>query len=599
MIGYKNHLRNEIFSWMVYLCILQAVVIGSIFFWINSKTLFENEKQTLEQLIGIVNQDLESKVEAINSLSFDLVINNELKNNLNKTDSLEVGRAKKMINDILSDKVLSVPGLADISILDREGNAYANNTIFQFPQDFDITETDAYKEALKGNGELVWLKSNNILDEYASSPYATYSNIKRTGLNAIAVIKDFNRGEILGLLMITLKDNYFYQLRYSSNKLKNVQLYLVSPDKERILPVAGTQKTIDEEILSKMDVSLTHDTFIFNDTKKNMVSYVKNNAMGWTFLSISSVTDIKSTYVSLIKILPAILLLSIAASMFVAWRSTLYITRGVNELVEKMHLLEKGDFDIHIDSVRNDEIGLLSDVFNKMVIHINRLIESKYKQELLTKDAEFRVLQAQISPHFLNNTLDMINWKLLEVGQTELGEYIQALGQLFQYSFSKDNTVDFKMEIRHVEDYIVLWQASQNPSFTYERDIEGGMDVLIPKLTLQPLVENAVLHGFGRRKKGNILKIRSYFRTPAILCIEVIDNGLGMDDERISEIQKSDALIIKNNEKIHLGIKNVEQRLKYMYGPKSMVDIISSMGIGTTVRLIIPLQGDWKEGESS
>jgi two-component system sensor histidine kinase YesM len=571
---------------MVFLCLLQAIAIGIVFFGINSRILFENERENLEQLIGVVNQDLESKIEAINSLSLDLVINSELKKNLNKTDSLEIGRSKKMINDILSDRILSVQGLVDINILDNQGNTYSNNTIFQFPLDYVISQTDAFIKAKQGNGELVWLNNNSIIDRYGSHPYSSQSNTDNSGVNAVAIIKDYTRGEILGLLMISLKSNYFYQLQYSSTKLKNVQLYLVSPDKTKVLPVAGTNGILAPEILNSIKTDCFQNTSIA--TKKNLVSYIQNKAMGWTFVSISSVTEIKNTYVSIIKVLFVILLGSVTASLFVAWKSTQHITRGVNELVEKMHLVENGNFGIQIDTIRNDEIGILSIGFNTMVQNINQLIDSKYKQELLTKDAEFKVLQAQISPHFLNNTLDMINWKLMEADQPQLSENIQVLGQLFQYSFSKESRVTLYMEIQHVEDYIKLWQASQNPYFTYVRDTTGELDILVPKLSLQPLVENAVLHGFGIRKNGNILKINTYCKE-TVLYLEVVDNGQGMEEEAIACLLNPNYDSLATNGKIHLGIKNVEQRMKYMYGQKVTLEILSVPGKGTTVRLIIPL----------
>jgi two-component system sensor histidine kinase YesM len=583
--AHERHLRNEIFYSMAFLCLLQIALIGVSFYVISSQNQFRSEKENIQQLIGIVNQDLESRIGSINDIAFDLVINTELKYSLNKRDPLEFGRARNRVEAILSARVLSAPGINDICLIDRANNFYTTNEIFNLPHDFDFTKTDVYEHASVGYGKLIWLKDNSIMERYSTYPY--YSNYQKPGIRAAAIVKDYRQDRILGLLMISINENYFYKLRYASNRLNDVRLYLLSPDKEKIYPVARTAATLEPRIIEQLDPSRASGTFIFGNDRKYLVSSVKNEAMGWTFVSVSSVSSLRQTMIPLIRVLIVILLISLIACLVVAWSSTRYITRGVNELVEKMRQVEQGDFDIRIGNTRDDEIGLLSMGFNSMVDRINRLIESTYKQELLTKDAEFRSLQAQISPHFLNNALDMINWRLLEAGQIELSESVQALGQLFQYSLRKEKNVTLAEEIDHVLHYVTLWQASKHPNFEFINAASCGLDVLVPRLSLQPIIENAVIHGFGRRKNNNILILTTSEGQGGELIVEVADNGIGMDEDTLRNVHS----LKPRGHEHHIGIGNVERRLKYRFGNDARMEFESRLGQGTTVRFVIPASG--------
>lgn len=587
-----SHLKNEIFFLITLVCILQAAIIGFVTWRIYARQLFDREKENLIQLLNVVNQDLDSRIEAVNSIALDIVISSEIKSNLNKENSLEVGRAKNIVNSILSKKFLSASNvLIDLSIIDMRNNTYSTRATYLLPSDFHLQDTDVFKIAETYNGALCWLDSNSIIDRYGGD--SIFHSNHMEGLRAAALIKDYTQGQILGLLMVSLKEDSFSAIDYSNSKLKSVNMYMVSPTTRTILPVAGSSSTLNRDITSRIDTTKERDTIIMSDSDKTLVSYVKNTAMGWTLVSTIASANIARSFSYIIRTLIATIILSICSSILISWLSASLMMSGIDDLSKTMKLVEQGNFDVQINSKRRDELGSLSRVFDQMVHNIKGLIDKTYKQQLLTQEAEFKALQAQINPHFLYNTLDMINWRLLANGQDEISKSIVELGMILQYSMSAKAVVSLQEELQNVENYLALRKSNRDPDFLYSISQEGGEHVQLPKLTLQPLVENAILHGFGQRHSENELNVRAFPVTGHNYRIEIMDNGVGMDDvmlrEALTEKQERNEKV--DPPKMHIGIKNVDERIKHRYGSSFGISIISHYGFGTTVSILVPEDG--------
>jgi len=582
---YQNHIRTKILKWMVFLCIFQAITIGITTYLINSKTLIEMEKENIEELTGIVNKDIDSKIDAINDIAFDLAINQSLKDNLNQTNPLEISRAKEYIENLFSNKVITTSEISDICIIDKAGNIYTSNLLLKLPKGFEFSDFEDFSEVEKRNGGVVWLDNNNILrdfaeNRYSRTPFCDYD------ISGASLIKSYAQKQDLGILFILIKKGFFKDLKYSSSKLNNIQLYLISPNKSKIINISETEGSLDQEILEKINTETKSSIFILEGTNKKWISYKINEATGWTFVAVSSITNIRKSFSFMLKIMIIVIMISIVISVYISWKSTQNITRGINEMVNKMEEVEGGNFDVKVDTKRNDEIGYLANGFNDMVERINQLIRTTYEQEILTKDAQFKTLQAQISPHFLYNTLDMLNWRLIESNQIELSNSIQALGQLLQYSLSSNSKETLRNEIKNVDCFVTLCKESKEIDYIKQIDERINLDMVLPKLTLQPIVENSFIHGFERRKKGNKLTLSISLKIQYII-IKIEDNGIGMEDEKTEFLLKN-TLPDKENKSNHLGFNNIMKRLKIMFGENTSVKITSKFGLGTEVKIYIP-----------
>jgi len=210
------------------------------------------------------------------------------------------------------------------------------------PSDFHLQDTDVFKIAETYNGALCWLDSNSIIDRYGGD--SIFHSNHMEGLRAAALIKDYTQGQILGLLMVSLKEDSFSAIDYSNSKLKSVNMYMVSPTTRTILPVAGSSSTLNRDIASRIDTTKERDTIIMPDSDKTLVSYVKNTAMGWTLVSTIASANIARSFSYIIRTLIATIILSICSSILISWLSASLMMSGIDDLSKTIETRRAGQF---------------------------------------------------------------------------------------------------------------------------------------------------------------------------------------------------------------------------------------------------------------
>jgi two-component system sensor histidine kinase YesM len=282
-------------------------------------------------------------------------------------------------------------------------------------------------------------------------------------------------------------------------------------------------------------------------------------------------------------LITAIVLVFFAASNF---------TKPINTLLISMQRFQEGHFDEKVHFKYNDEIGILGQRYNVMVDNIQSLVNTVYKLKITEKDAKLKALQAQINPHFLYNTLDAIYWKAQKSRNDEIGEMLYALSQLFRLILNsgKDlTTVD--REVHMVECYLLLQKRRYDKKFNYSIDVDKELyDYNIPKLVLQPFIENSIAHGIKPNNMTGNLSISGVLADDMML-FKIEDDGCGIPAEKLAHIYEelnSDAEYTVNSEGGY-AIKNVAERLKLRYGDACCLEIISSETKGTIVTLAIPV----------
>jgi len=276
----------------------------------------------------------------------------------------------------------------------------------------------------------------------------------------------------------------------------------------------------------------------------------------------------------------------------------LYLSNSLSEPIRKLQELSykasENDLSVKIDVSGKDEIAQLGKSFNKMIRRINKLLEQNVKEQKLLRKFEMESLNNQIKPHFIYNTLDLIIG-LLENNKIEEGAHmVEALGKFFRLSLSYGKEmVLIRNEIKHVKNYLFIQQYRHGEEYKYIVDIEDLeiMDKHIPKLILQPIVENAIYHGILPSEKKGLIIIKGYYKNKSIY-FQVIDNGVGIKKEKVKEINNILAGKIKTeDQKKYFGLCNVDQRLKLMYGGDSGIKIESEYGEKTIVTIRIDRRG--------
>ncbi len=254
----------------------------------------------------------------------------------------------------------------------------------------------------------------------------------------------------------------------------------------------------------------------------------------------------------------------------------------------KNHMVEvsNGNLDSYYETKNNDEISILGKVFNQMLMDIQKLINQVYKVQTQKRNAELRVLQSQINPHFLYNTLDTIQWKALEYKAFDVADMINSLSIFFRISLSDGKEfITISDEIEHVRNYLEIQKTRYKDKISYSINLNESISQnLVPKMIIQPLVENSIYHGLKLKKQKGIININVLSENDYII-IEVIDNGIGMDHKMLATTKDN---LYNSIESEHYGLYNINERLKLTFKDKYNIDIDSEFGKGTKVLLKIP-----------
>jgi two-component system sensor histidine kinase YesM len=323
---------------------------------------------------------------------------------------------------------------------------------------------------------------------------------------------------------------------------------------------------------------------------------------GWTIVSVTSQEEIMAEWQTAQVIFAAI---GLVVFLVIGWISNLMaqsITRPVHQLQTIMRSVETGEFKRAGNIQGSDEIQELAKEYDLMVTRISELVAVNAREQELKRKSDLKALQAQINPHFLYNTLDSIIW-MGEMGNNqELVTMTSALAKLFRISISKGKEIiQLSHEIDHVVSYLTIQKMRYKDTFTFTLDIPSELNSCkVLKITLQPLVENAIYHGVRDLKGNGSIKIKA-FSLDDQLFLEVQDNGQGMSPEEQQKLRENlnntfeeelEEAMYGGSHASGTGVRNVHQRLRLYFGPDYGLHIESTFGVGTRIRATMPLLQD-------
>lgn len=281
-----------------------------------------------------------------------------------------------------------------------------------------------------------------------------------------------------------------------------------------------------------------------------------------------------------------VILLQISICLFIilvlGWKFSNYISKPLELLTREIQNVDENKIETELNSERKDETGILIRSYNYMIKRIRELIRENYEARIKQKEFEMRALQAQINPHFLYNSLSIINWKAIEAGEEEISHIILELSSFYRTTLNKGNTmVSIRMALENIRSYLKLqlWMHDNNFKVNYEID-EDTFTYMIPSLIFQPFVENALEHGLDVKEDPDHQLWICIGQDTQMVYVEIRDNGVGMDEETLEHV-----LEYKTR---GYGVKNVNDRMILHYGEAYGIHIESQKDKGTNVRLIFP-----------
>lgn len=586
-IKLKNKYRDlkistKILTFYSAILILSVILSAYIYQKIYNHTLSEKVSEVSVQTLHSISSNIFSMLDNAKNLSKVILASDEIQQSLRQVNDHEISHdeSQRIINTHISKFIEAFPFISSIYIFDTNDQRYGIDRLPLKSLKIDsITEASWYESAVAAQGGFILrLNAGDIYQDMEGEKY----------ISLIRIINDLYTQKTLGTLILNISDTAF------SDSYKDI-LDEYGTD-IMILDEAG-RTVVDFRELKVYDIGNLIANFTENgesivqniNGKDYLVSLLKMSRYDWSIISMIPFDELsKESYIFNVAALSIIIFNAFLMFLGAVVISRM-ITTPITKLLNSMKGVEKGEFrKVDIDA-GNDEIGSLRDAYNIMITEIQNLIDKIVKEQKIKRKAELDILQAQIKPHFLYNTFDAISSLALSGKNEQVYQLMKFLGSYYRISLSKGREViTINEEIEVVKNYMSIQHVRYGDIFDIEYDInENVLNFKIPKLVLQPLVENSLYHGIKPKgEKGHIL-IRARYLPPNIE-LSVIDDGVGMDEEIASNILNNNG----ENTKPSFGLRGTIERLKIYYGVNNPVTIRSKKYEGTEVIINIPAKED-------
>lgn len=407
--------------------------------------------------------------------------------------------------------------------------------------------------------------------------------VDRTRGEVVAVRMTYAHQKLNAVLCISLDyDKIFQPL---TNILTDENGGIVADKDGNVLYNKTGLKEIKLSDDNKKDTSQTADKLLSKISQTCTWTQTESEENDWVFYFYKSQDAISgSVRRILLEEIPLIIACGFII-LFLGLSFSRIFTRKIEELTKNMDQVNHGSREVTVSSDSEDEVGILINSFHNMMDEINRLIDEVYVNKIALKEYELKALQAQINPHFLYNTLSMMNWMAIRSNQMEISKVTLALSTFYRTALSKgEDVVTVENCIQNMQAYLEIQLTMHDNNFTVDWDIDPTIkNEKMPKLLLQPVVENAIEHGIDEKEDGDKKLFLSFRGDGDDVEITVRDNGMGMPQE------KAETLVTYQAK--GYGLKNVNDRIRLLYGEKYGIQIFSAPDEGTTVVMRFPKEG--------
>ncbi len=387
------------------------------------------------------------------------------------------------------------------------------------------------------------------------------------------------------ILILNFKEDFFEQIHKNSVPVEGSYFFVATGDGHIVSH--SNQNMIAKRISMPWFDNLVNQgggtSLVEIDGEKMIVCCSTSRVTGWISVVVIPPGQLVAPVIPAIRTYTVYVAMALTlVSILVSYLISMKITNPINKLISAIKRTGEGNFDLKMPEEGGKESKELIHRYNVMNERIQKLIRENYETKIKEKEAEITALSLQLDPHFMYNTLNLISLISMENGQDEVSEMLVNLSKMMKYTVKRRaDLVLFQEDMEYLKSYIFIMTKRFEGKFIVRFDIDPGLaDSLVPKFFLQPIAENALIHGFDSLLHLGVLKITCYIQDKTrFFCVE--DNGKGMDAERIRQITDS-----KDGS---IGINNVDKRIKLLFGDSFGVSILSEPDKGTKVVIRLPL----------
>ena len=564
--------------WVLFLaCILMSSVIsiGTVVYS-SQKSNVKHIGEMTTQTLHAIDSNLELMIDHVNQDTYAVFWSKMFQDTLEEVSkgNLTV-KTRTELQDCLTNIMLAGDYISSIVFYDNIGNSFmCNREEVVLKKEISVEEAYWYEKAMEKDGDWIF--------ETDGGGIVSYKSKNRNILSMIRVIKKKTDYSKLGILMVNIDEKTIREIFDSVGGNLNSNFYVLMNDTLIFGPEEKENYDVSRDIIGSLK---ENETKIVRSGENSMV-YKKISSMidGWTIAietPLSSFSNSISYFDTII-----VLIVNIGMLILCWFFISRTVSRPIQKMEEQMMYSKSIPENMEVDEECEDEITNLKRTYNNLLNSIRKLLERTKEEEKIIRKNELDLILEQINPHFLYNTLDVISGLTLIGDQDKSFQMTQALGRFYRNSLNSGcQVILVREELDIIKSYMTIINIRYDNEISIEYEVdESLLDILMLKLILQPLVENAVHHGMRQKEGKGELRISVQALDDRLMEVSVRDNGVGIQEDKIRLILEGGY----KNSKSGFGLHSVKQRVELFYGVEDAVSISSQPGCWTEVRVRFP-----------
>lgn len=554
-----------------------SIVSGFVFLDHAQKTAEEHSVQLIHQVSNSMDVYVETIEKMVNYIQLELQDTPFF--TMETEDAPGWESETDYIRSVLENVANSHREVAGIFIATKE-DLYVSTGMSRISRD-PFQNERWYREASENPEEIQLISvvtGRNIVTNRSYSIDDVFSLAK--------AVQDPETGEVLGVILLDIRHDII-QSSINGVTIGEKGFVFVMDQEDNIVytPVNGIVYRVNPKWVKAMEPMSVQIQGGSYQIRSELSPYT-----GWRTVGVFSMDEVMSSVNTIVYILFTCVIISLVLVVIVSFKFSRTLTNPIFKLKRLMKQAESGDLTVRFNFEHNDEIGELGQSFNHMIARIDQLIQMVYVEQENKRTAEMKSLQEQIKPHFLYNTLDTISWMARDYDAEDIVRLVDALTNMFRIGLSHGkDIITVKEEITHVSNYLYIQKIRYKDKLNYVIHVDESLyAVEVPKLILQPLVENAIYHGVKAKRGGGTITITGVPEGEN-LVFTVQDDGAGMLQEKVEELNRRMSERSVLDEKKSFGLFYIRERIQLCYGKGYGVHVESTLGEGTRVTITLPL----------
>lgn len=592
----RVRIHYRLISLFLLLSLIPMLVIGLYSYQWSSEAITSKISTYSLQIVDQVALNVEVEMNRLEYDTIEIGFSDLVQNtliNYGQMSDWEIFNTEDLLQQAMVKKFTFLHDVSDVLLFTMDDNqiiCYGDSTYGLKLRDDYLEEL--LREVKQKKGVPVW----RTVDDRDQVHVIKRIMEDKKGIIISRSINSLTEGEQIGVIVICTNERYFSRIYRNIDVGEGADIFLID-SKGLVVSSRSEQIPFNEyfkspALIKTLKKSQVEESRVFNleiNEEKHLVAF---SPIGNTNWYVVSTIPYSYLYAEPVAIRNKIILISIICFTLAVILSLLFtksISFPLNQLINKMNLVKKGDFSFEIIDDSNDEIAQVTSNFNDMVKEIKNLLKDIKEKEKQKRSAEFKALQAQINPHFISNVLNKARLLANMQKADNLEALLTSLIELLHLSMRMDeDLISVREEIKYLNSYINIQQFRYLNKFKVNFEIEDRiLDCKIPRFLLQPVVENAIIHGIEPKKGPGIIEIKGFVYNDKLI-FTITDDGVGLSRQTINEVLKG-ANPVKNYYS-GIGIKNVQERIRLYFGDEYGINIESSLKCFTTVEITLPFK---------